>query len=79
MGLPKWVPTISVNRLVEGEANVVGCLRYYKGSGTIWVRERLLEMDEAKHYMSYRMEENHFVFPQGFQGYVAKVQVREPS
>jgi len=77
MGLPKWVPTISVSRLVEGEANAVGCLRYCKGSGTIWVRERLLEMDEAKHYMSYRMEENHFVFPQGFQGYVAKVQLGE--
>lgn len=77
MGLPKWAPTITVSRLVEGEANAVGCVRFCKGGSTTWVHERLLELDEAKHYMSYRMEENHFVFPQGFQGYVAKVQLGE--
>ena len=75
MALPSWVPTITVSRLLEGEPNAVGCLRYCKGSSTTWVHERLLELDHANHFMSYRMEDNHFVFPEGFQGYVAKVQV----
>lgn len=75
LGLTKWVPNISICRLDEGEANKVGCLRYCKGSQGTWVHERLLEFDDAHHYMSYRMEDNHFVFPQGFQYYVSKVQV----
>ncbi|KAG0624721.1 hypothetical protein M758_3G269100 [Ceratodon purpureus] len=75
LGLSNWVPSVSVCRLVDGEPNAVGCLRYCKGSGTTWVHERLLEFDNANHYMSYRMEDNHFVFPEGFKGYVAKVQL----
>jgi hypothetical protein len=76
LGLTKWVPDISICTLDDGEPNAVGCLRYCKGSGTTWVHERLLEFDDATRFMSYRMEDNHFVFPQGFQNYVSTVQVR---
>jgi hypothetical protein len=76
LGLAKWVPNISICTLDNGEPNAVGCLRYCKGSGTTWVHERLLELDDATRFMSYRMEGNHFIFPQGFQNYASTVQVR---
>lgn len=76
VGLTKWVPTISICKCVEGENNELGCLRHCKGTGTTWVFERLLEFDNAHKYMSYRMEKNHFVFRDGFQGYISKVKVK---
>lgn len=75
LGLQKWAPNIHLCELVEGENKKVGCLRHCVGSGTIWVRERLLQFDDDNMYMSYRMEQNNFVFPKGFQGYHSTVQV----
>ncbi|XP_024387718.1 uncharacterized protein [Physcomitrium patens] len=75
LGLVKWVPTISICSHEAGPYNDVGCVRYCKGSGTTWVYERLLEMDHAQKYMSYIMEKNQFVFRDGFQDYIAKVQL----
>lgn len=79
LGLKLWAPIIAECYLLENEPNSVGCLRYVKGSDSFWVHERLLEIDHDSHYMSYRMEDNHFVFPHGYQGYVAKVRVSIPS
>jgi hypothetical protein len=79
LGLCKWVPGVTVcEQRGREDANAVGCLRYCESrGGSTWVNERLLEFDHAKRYMSYRMEDNHFVFPEGFQGYVAKVQLED--
>lgn len=77
LGLKLWAPIIAECYLLENEPNSVGCLRYVKGSDSFWVHERLLEIDHDSHYMSYRMEDNHFVFPHGYQGYVAKVRLGE--
>jgi hypothetical protein len=75
LGLVKWAPTISICSHEAGPYNDVGCVRYCKGSGTTWVYERLLEMDHAQKYMSYIMEKNQFVFRDGLQDYIAKVQL----
>ncbi|CAM6024014.1 unnamed protein product [Sphagnum balticum] len=77
LGLQKWAPNILVCELVEGENKKVGCLRHCVGTGTTWVRERLLQFDDDNMYMSYRMEQNHFVFPKGFQSYHSTVQLRD--
>lgn len=75
LGLHKWAPNILLCELVEGENKKVGCLRHCVGTGTTWVHERLLQFDHDNMYMSYRMEQNHFIFPKGFQGYHSTVQV----
>lgn len=75
LGLQKWAPNILLCELVEGENKKVGCLRHCVGTGTTWVHERLLQFDDDNMYMSYRMEQNHFIFPKGFQGYHSTVQV----
>ncbi len=75
LGLHKWAPNILLCELVEGENKKVGCLRHCVGTGTTWVHERLLQFDDDNMYMSYRMEQNHFIFPKGFQGYHSTVQV----
>ena len=75
LGITKWVPIVSICSCVEGENKKPGCVRYCKVTGTSYAYERLLEIDDAHKYMSYQMEKNQFVFPEGFQGYVAKVKV----
>ncbi|CAM6046703.1 unnamed protein product [Sphagnum compactum] len=77
LGLHKWAPNILVCELVEGENKKVGCLRHCVGTGTTWVHERLLQFDDDNMYMSYRMEQNHFIFPKGFQGYHSTVQLQD--
>ncbi|KAH8964054.1 hypothetical protein BDL97_04G043800 [Sphagnum fallax] len=77
LGLHKWAPNILLCELVEGENKKVGCLRHCVGTGTTWVHERLLQFDDDNMYMSYRMEQNHFIFPKGFQGYHSTVQLQD--
>ncbi len=75
LGLHKWAPNVLLCEPLEGENKKVGCLRHCVGTGTTWVHERLLQFDDDNMYMSYRMEQNNFVFPKGFQGYHSTVQV----
>jgi hypothetical protein len=77
LGLHKWAPNVLLCEPLEGENKKVGCLRHCVGTGTTWVHERLLQFDDDNMYMSYRMEQNNFVFPKGFQGYHSTVQVQD--
>ena len=74
----KILPSLSVCELVEGEANVVGCVRYVKGmmhpiEVEFWAKEKLVALDNEK--MSCT-----FIFTEcftGFEDYTGTTQIVE--
>lgn len=56
-GLPGWAPALT-DSVIEGglDADVVGCVRSMHLQGGALVRERLLELDDARYLFSYSFE-----------------------
>ncbi|CAM8916535.1 unnamed protein product [Rhodiola kirilowii] len=78
--LHNWFPKLDMCRLVEGEPGRVGSVRLCVGKAAaaeeeeaMWVKERLVEMDEEKRLMRYEVMENNV----GLKGYVAAITVLE--
>jgi hypothetical protein len=72
----RWRPGKPTFELREGENRKAGCLRYAANGRRLpgaWVNERLLAIDNEKHFLSYSVEENEVLG--GLSGYIAKVQV----
>ncbi|KAI4380889.1 hypothetical protein MLD38_007027 [Melastoma candidum] len=71
----KWMPGIDVCRLVEGIPGNPGLTRYCAANKTapdgtettLWANERLLEIDPAEKFLTYKVVENNI----GFKNYVA--------
>jgi len=61
------------SHVVEGENRKLGCVRYGQLAVDKFSYERLIAIDNDKHYLSYNMEENNLC--DGLRNYVAKVQV----
>ena len=71
-GLPSWVPVVTRSRIEDGlAADVVGCVRSFHLRDGTHVRERLLELDDARRSLSYNFETP--AFPVG--DYVATLRV----
>jgi uncharacterized protein YndB with AHSA1/START domain len=71
-GLPNWVPVVTRSRIEDGlAADVVGCVRSFHLRDGTHVRERLLELDDARRSLSYNFETP--AFPVG--DYVATLRV----
>nr|BAC22637.1 lachrymatory factor synthase [Allium fistulosum] len=78
INLHKIMPSLSVCELVEGKANVVGCVRHVKGimhpiEEEFWAKEKLVALDNKN--MSYS-----YIFTEcftGFEDYTATMQIVE--
>lgn len=56
-GLPNWVPSVTRSRIEDGlAADAVGCVRSFHLRDGTHVRERLLQLDDARRSLSYNFE-----------------------
>lgn len=65
------------SRLEQGENGKLGCVRYADLAPKTYSHERLIAVDNDKHYLSYNMEDNNLYG--GLRNYVAKVKFSPTS
>ncbi|KAH7283240.1 hypothetical protein KP509_35G067200 [Ceratopteris richardii] len=77
-GVAKW-SLLAESRIVEGEPNVGGCIRYCKSRSigpdgeNFWVKEKLLECNHESFTLSYAVVDGNM----GWKGYAASLRISD--
>ena len=73
-GLHRWLPTVEVCDIIEGQDGIPGCVRYVAGKGRRpdgspqrWVLEKLLDLSSDRRSFSYSILDSSY----GFEEYTA--------